>query len=484
MKLDRLNIEFTERQLEAWATLCQKDVKEVMYGGAKGGGKSFLLCIWVYAYCMWVINKFDLKPSKNPIHIGWIGRKQSVDFNMTTLATWRKTIPEGMYELKGSSDKDNKHILIDGTIAVDYGGLDKSASINKFNSAEYAFFALDQAEETDKDDVAVIRASRRLKIKGQKLPYKGLYTANPAQCYLKDEFILHPKPNFKFIQALPSDNPHLPDDYIEVLQDAFEHRPELLDAYLHGLWDAFEGHDQIIKSAWLQEIKSHRCDWPIVKHYLVCDPARFGDDTTVIFRMVNSEIAEKIIMPYCRTTEISNRMAAISRQYGGLTCVVESTGGDLGAGVIDELHELDVDVITFCPNAACTKKVFQKSKEKGKAALREVFGNLRAEAWSKAAKMLCTGMLSKEHNMILVTKNMYERLETQLCYPRYKFRNGKTLVESKEDLKKPDRLGKSPDDADCYVIALWSWDKIDAIADDEDKVRYKDERVKNPMLMC
>ena len=147
-------------------------------------------------------------------------------------------------------------------------------------------------------------------------------------------------------------------------------------------------------------------------------------------------------------------------------------------------QEMNVPVITFCPNAACTRKAIVKSDKKGKPVFREVFGNLRAEAWDKAARILSSGMLDKEHNMVMVCTNMYERLETQLCYPRYKFRNGKTLVESKEDLKKPERLGKSPDDADCFVIALWAWDRVPALAEDDDAIKYVDTPTGNPMLMC
>lgn len=489
MKDIQLKAERTDQQKLAWATLAMKSVRRLLYGGAKGGGKSWFLCIWLFCTVWSIMVKADLKPSKNPPHVAWFGRKQAVDLTGTTLQTWREVIPEEYYVLRGATEKDPKHILIAGRIAIDYGGLDKSENIQKFNSAEYMVIAIDQAEEVTKDEVAVLRASLRMVLKDKdgkpiKIPFKELYTANPRKCWLKNDFITNPKPNAKFVRALPSDNPHLPDDYIQTLEEAFEHRPELLDAYLRGLWNVFEGHDQVIKDSWLQELKNRRCDWAIVKHYLVCDPARFGDDTTVIFRMVNSEIAEKIIMPYCRTTEISGRMAALSNQYGGLTCVVESTGGDIGAGVIDELVDMGIDVITFCPNAACTKKVMTKTSDKGKTVMTPVFGNLRAEAWDKAAKILSSGILDKEHNMILVTKNMYQDLETQLCYPRYRFRGGKTLVESKDDLKKPDRLGKSPDDADCYIIALWAWDKIDAVVDDEEEIRYEPDVNRSPMRMC
>lgn len=489
---DELHYYPTDRQLSARDVLDldkshpeEDPPVELCYGGAKGGGKSYFFCFWVLEYARWVIEKFDLKASENPPHIGFMGRKLSTDFTATTLATWREIIPDTCYEFRGSGDKEVKHIVIDGRVAVDYGGLDRQENINKFNSAEYGFVAIDQAEETSIDDVAVLKASRRMKINGEPLPYRGLWTANPGQCWLKRDFILNPKFNHIFVQALPGDNEHLPKSYIEVLKASFGYRPELLEAYLYGSWDAFEEHDQVIKAAWLRELKHRRCEWPIVKHYLVCDPARFGDDETKIYRMVNSEIAEKITMPHCRTTEISGRLAAMSHQWNGITCVVETTGGDIGAGVIDELVAMGVPTLEFMPNAASTKKVVVKTSGKGEPVFREVYGNLRAEAWCNAAKILGTGILSTEHNMILVTSNMYQELETQLCYPRYKFgNNGKTLIESKADLKKPERMGRSPDDADCYVIALWAWDKIDAMVENDDPTRYVEESAGNPMLMC
>ena len=40
---------FTKRQTMARKTLQRDDVKEVLYGGAKGGGKSVFGCLWCFA---------------------------------------------------------------------------------------------------------------------------------------------------------------------------------------------------------------------------------------------------------------------------------------------------------------------------------------------------------------------------------------------------------------------------------------------------
>jgi len=435
----------TDKQEIAWKEINRKETKALLYGGAKGGGKSYLLCIWFFSFCLWVISEYKLKPSKNPPHIGWIGRKQATDFTMTTLQTWYDVIPDSMYEIKGGTERQPRHILINKTVALDYGGLDRTEDINKFNSAEYGVIGIDQAEEVSKDDVAVLRGSLRLTINGRPLPYKEFYTANPRQCWLKQDFIELPKPRHKFVQALPAENPHLPDTYIDTLKDAFSHRPELLEAYLRGSWDALEGADQIIKSRWLSESMGRKLIGFGKRPRLVIDTARFGDDETVMYYMEVYDVLEQWIMPYCRSTEISNKAAAISKQHNNCPVVVEATGADLGAAVIDELTELGVPTILYNPQGEPDDK--------------DKYYNMRAEAWSISAINL--SKCKSEFNNECMSENDILVLRNQLCTPTYKFRNGKTLVEPKKEIK--DRIGRSPDRGDCWVIGQWSYEKVPLI---------------------
>ena len=485
MREVQLKTDLTERQSQAWDALDNPGVRRVMFGGAKGGGKSYLLCIWLFTMVWAIMVKAMLEPSKNPPHVAWFGRKQATDFTGTTLQTWREVIPEEYYILRGATERDPKHILIAGRIAIDYVGLDKQENINKFNSAEYIIIAIDQAEEVTKDDVSTIIGSLRkvLRLGGKPLsiPFKELYTANPRQCWLKDDFIISPKANARFIPALPTDNPYLPSDYIETLNDAFGHRPELLRAYKDGDWSAIEGAEQVIKRAWIDEAAMRTCYSPRIKRYLVCDTARFGDDECVIHLREDMEIIDKAIMPYCRSTQISNRLASMSRANNDCPIVVEALGADLGAAVVDELMELGIkSVISFNPAAASTYKNAQGEP---------IYYNLRAEAWSKTAKVLSSGILDAESNTLVVCKNMYQQLQTELCVPNYKFKNTRILVEKKEEIKSPKRLGKSPDHADCYVIGTWAWDMIDYAEDDfDDDVGYmskrREKRKRSPMRMC
>ena len=405
---------------------------ELCYGGAKGGGKSYFFCFWVMEYCRWVIHKFNLKESSNPPHIGFMGRKLSTDFTQTTLATWRENIPDTCYEFKGSGDKDVKHIIVDGRVAVDYGGLDRQADINKFNSAEYGFIAIDQAEETTIDDVAVLKATRRMKINNEPLPYRGLWTANPAQCWLKSDFIDTPKNNHFFIQALPGDNNYLPESYIETLKSSFGHRPELLQAYLYGSWDAFEGANQVILGSWIS--RAMGMPTMIGGRVISCDVARFGDDKTIIYVMDGTNVTERTEMGYSRTTDISDKLTEMSRVRDNCAIVVDEIG--VGGGVIDELHKNGRRVISF--------------NSSNKADDPEKFYNLRAEAWWELGQHFAKGEIG--------CMDISGSLRNELTIPTYEFRNGKVLLEPKEAIKK--RLGHSPDEADCYVMGVWAVKRV------------------------
>jgi phage terminase large subunit len=429
----QLVVERTARQKQAWTALDDPTVRRVLYGGAKGGGKSYLLCVWAFTYAWQVMSDHKLKPSSNPPHIGWIGRKQATDFTATTLQTWRQTIPEEYYELRSGTERDSRHILIMGRIAIDYGGLDRQESINKFNSAEYAFFCIDQAEEVERDDIAVLRGSLRKTLGGKPLAYKELYTANPRACWLRDDFITDKLPGGVFVPALPSDNPYLPAEYERTLVDAFGYRPELLAAYLHGDWSMIEDPSQVVLDRWL--VLAMQSDGVYKGRIISCDVARFGDDHTVIMVMEGSGILQEESYAQSRTTEVSARLVELSRANHNCPIVVDVVG--VGGGVVDELYQRGRYVIPF--NSA------EKAANEGK------YYNKRAEAWWECAEGLAKADIG--------CRRMSAELRKELCVPRYELRNGRILIESKESIK--ERAGYSPDVADCYVMGIWGVRNMD-----------------------
>lgn len=445
--LPNLRVTLTPRQSEAWGLLDLPGVRALSYGGAKGGGKSHFLCTWAYGRAWSIAAKYQLPRSAMPLHVGWIGRKRATDFVGTTLQTWQRTIPAHAYQLKAATEKHPRHILIDGRIAIDYGGLDSVEAINKFNSAEYAFIACDQAEETSRDDVSTLKGSLRLTINGEDQDYKSLWTCNPRPGWIKEDFIDHATAERRFVPALYRDNPYLPANYIGILEEAFGYRPDLLRAYRDGDWSSLSAVDQCILQEWITAAWQRVVHEPFLRRLVTVDPARFGDDLTIILCLENTRIVDAVILPYCSITDIAAQAHAMSVRW--VTCPIVVEGVGIGDGVVDKLAEQGAHVIRYNPAAATSNP--------------DKWGNLRAEVWSTIARWFCLGVWDFKGSQFVSLPQpeddpellqVWREVCRQLAWPTYKFRGAKTLIAPKEAIK-ADHEGTSPDYADAYVQGLW-----------------------------
>lgn len=427
--------ELSDKQSVAWWLLQKPHVRELLYGGSKGGGKSVFGCIWLYFECLDIAYKYIPEPLKDPIPIAFMGRKVAKHFKETTLDTWKRFVPPDHYLIKG----DPAEITIANRVIIRTGGLEAKEELEKFNSAEFARIFIDQAEETSKDDISVLRACLRLIINGNKIPGKILWTANPAQCWLKTEFITTKTTKKPFVQALPGDNPYLGEEYIETLKESFSHRPELLSAYLYGSWSALEGVGQVIKDSWVQMAKQRiRLNMQTAHKVIACDVARFGDDETVIYYMEDGIIVDELIYGQKDTVFTASQLILMMDEKECSTIVIDADG--VGGGVVDQIEDV----------RKSKKKHWNIVSVNGAAkSISEKYHNKRAEVWDVVAKRFSGGtvILRSDGKTDLV-------LENQLCIPTYEFRNGRLLIEKKEEIKK--RLGSSPDRADAYVMGLWA----------------------------
>ena len=431
MKTKEIRIKLTPKQTKCWDAFWNPEITSILFGGAMGGGKSYIGCLLLFHYAIWVIENFKLEPMKYPIQIGFMGRNRAVDFNDTTLETWKRIIPQEVYQIR-SQDKE---IIIRDRVKYAYGGLDREEDISKFSSAEFGVIFIDQAEETDRNNMAVLRSRFRLKINDEPLLYKELYTANPRNCWLKDEFVLVGNDHKKiYIPALPSENPYLPPTYMASLKEAFKHRPELLLAYLEGSWDSLEGSDIVIKDIWIREAQE------VVKNYISrpkrvfgVDVARFGDDVTVCYCLDGTDIVDEMIFGQKDTMYTAGKIHIWAQEKHPDLIGVDVIG--LGAGVADRLREMGDNVLDV--NSA------EKAEEE------EKYYNLRAEMWWNIGRRFA----EKDIKLTWQDKDLARELSSF----SYLIRNGKILIESKEKIK--ERLGRSPDRADAYIIGLHTLEK-------------------------
>jgi hypothetical protein len=427
--------DLTPKQSQAYKLLTDDKDCALLFGAAKGPGKTTLFCIWVFVWAHHLIKLFGLKPTQYPPPLGFIGRKRAVDFTDTTLETFKRVIPHDQFRI----NTQDKEIIIKDTAKVLYGGLDDQININKFNSFESAFIGIDQAEETERTDVSVLQASLRLKLNGIQPPYKELYTANPAECWLKQDFIIEGKGHF--IGATWKDNPHLPPTYGDMLEKAFGYDEALLSAYRDGNWDAVQNAYTLIPSGKLEALKTRTFLETVTREGVVCDPSQGGDEC-VIYRMSNTKILQTKIMHEKDTMKITGQCDFMMREIACRNFVVDGIG--IGAGVGDRMKELEWNVYKLVSS--------EKSKD-------SKFFNIRAEMWFYVAELIRQGKCEYPED---------EELRRQLCSVRYQIMDstGCIKLEPKDMTKK--RLGRSPDRADSFVMWVWAKDHAhfgDAVGD-------------------
>lgn len=423
----------TQRQGLAYGLITNPEDVALMYGGAKGGGKSFLQALWVYMWSRHLIELFKLKydPAnpKPPLAIGFWGRKIGAHFGSTTLETWKRTIPSSLYRLR--SDKiGGNYIDLFGLVKIYYGGLDNREKLEKFNSAEFAFIAVDQAEETERSDVQVLRATLRLKYNGITPPYKELYTANPADCWLKEDFVDAQRPGHHYIPALPSDNPHLPATYVDRLKETFRHNKALLNAYLEGDWSALRAANALISIEMINQLKGIHRHFKDIKRCTVCDPS-LGGDECVIYTMENFRVVDELIIHERNPMIIVGHMVSQGTKWRVNDYGADTTGG-LGTAILDRIREIK-------PHA---HRHYINSSEA--ADNEERATNVRGELWWEVMELIQDKLIPYPED---------EKLRSQLAAPRFKIMrsDGQIQMELKSETKKRSG-GESPDRADAFII--------------------------------
>ena len=60
----------TGKQTLAWDAMRRPDIKEILYGGAKGGGKSVFGCMWSFHKALEIIKKCDKYFEHILVHTG------------------------------------------------------------------------------------------------------------------------------------------------------------------------------------------------------------------------------------------------------------------------------------------------------------------------------------------------------------------------------------------------------------------------------
>lgn len=225
-------IRLTDKQKQALALLQDDTTKELLYGGAAGGAKSFLGCFWVVKMCL-----------KYPGTRYLIGRSILKTLKETTIKTLfevlsKQEIPTSLYRYNAQT---NELIFYNKSEIVfkDLFTYPSDPNFDELGSLEITGAFIDEAIQVKERAKNIVKSRIRFKLDEYNLIPKMLYTSNPGKGWLYKEFY---KPFIEgslpaekqFIQSLLIDNPHISIFYAENLQSLDKESRERL---LHGNWD-------------------------------------------------------------------------------------------------------------------------------------------------------------------------------------------------------------------------------------------------------
>ena len=422
-------IKLTKRQTVAFEYLMDNTTTEICYGGSAGGGKSMLASLWLVAMCI----KYEGIRCL-------LGR--------TTLSSLKQTSLNTLFEvMKMSGMESEKHYVYNGqsnTITFNNKSeiilkdLEYKPSDPNFDSLaglEITCAVIEEASQVTRTAYNIVKSRIRFKLNEHNLIGKILMTTNPSQGFIKKEFYIPSvegtlPDNIKFVPALPMDNPHLPQSYLDMLNTLpTEQRKRLL----MGDWNYNEELDALFTFDDVSNACYRSAPNPTDKKYICIDVARFGSDSTVISIWAGLTIVEIIKYNKIDTLTLSNHIKELISKHGIHPQQVIADSDGVGGPL--------VDMIKCTPFVNNARPLHDQN-----------FTNLKSQCYVRLSDLIKQGKIS----INVMDPVMVDDLTNQLLAVKLKDveKDGKVGVIGKDQMKR--MLGdRSPDLADSIMLRMY-----------------------------
>ena len=219
--------------------------RNVAFGGARGGGKSFAVRLKAVLLC--------LKHSGIKV---MIVRKSFPELTANHIKPLKELLKIGTKDSVAKYNDSKKEIKFRNGSEILFRYCDTEKDVDRYQGTEVDILFLDEATQLSEEQIKKICAC----VRGVNSFPKRIYlTCNPGgkgHGYIKRLFIdkvyergEHPE-DYSFIQSLVTDNKALMESDPEYIKQLEALPEKLRKAWLEGRWDVFEGADNKQKSFW------------------------------------------------------------------------------------------------------------------------------------------------------------------------------------------------------------------------------------------
>jgi len=321
------------RQSEALKFLsADSDCETILYGGAAGGGKTMLGCMWQI-----------LRRLKYPGTRSLIGRAKLDTLKKTTMNTFFQVAADiGLRAGEDFSYNQQSHIIkfSNGSeiILADLFLYPSDPHFQDLGGLELTDVFLDEATEISEKAYSVVCSRIRYKLNEFNLKPKILLTCNPAKGWIYNQFYLPYKnqnlpEHLAFVQALPGDNIHLPEAYVTSLTRLPEADRKRL---LEGDWEFDNSSDRLY--LYDELMRCFREPMNVGEGYITADIARLGKDRTVLCVWKGLSCIDIVVLRQKRQDEVKAEIQRLMNQYSVRLSNVLADADGVGGGLVDSLR--------------------------------------------------------------------------------------------------------------------------------------------------
>ncbi len=417
-------MELLLKQNDAIFFLRDKITTEILYGGAAGGGKSAIGCLWLIESCLnypntrWLMGRAVLKTLKETTLNTFF--ELSIKLDVSHL--WEYNQHKGIIKFVNGSEivlKDLFH----------YVG--KDPNFDSLGSLEITGAFIDECNQVVFKAWQIVKSRIRYKLTEYNLTPKIFGTCNPAKNWTYKFFYKPYKskelPNYRrFIAALPKDNPHLPESYLESLQQLDEVSRKRL---YNGDWEYDDDKAALINYSAIMDYWNGKHLKAEGNTYLTIDVARKGKDKTVMRVWKGWVCVHRYEMGISLLNEVVEEAQRLQSEYQIPNSRTVADEDGVGGGVVDFL--------------GCDGFI-----NNSKAKFKENYINLKSQCSIRMAKRIMERGIVEICNDSAIIELVSEEMEQLKLKDIDK--DGKMGVIGKEKVK--ELIGRSPDDWDSIMM--------------------------------